>query len=480
MRARSTAALGLLLLTVPVVAVAEAPDNDSRDEAERISRLPADVRGSTTDAETGPADGLDCGEPAGSVWYRIDPGRTRRVVVRLKAGGDLEATLDVYERSRSRHDLVTCEETDRRGSAAVAFRARKGQPYLIRVARLKRSRDGDFRLTLRAAGATRLPGPPLPENGVSGTLDRLERTASPWSVAMRPGRRYRIALQARRGCMRASVYRAGIRPRRGLEPLLRLGCSGYGAFTPRPEHGRRFTVFVNAASDVRGAQRYHLQVGRAGVDDVAPGVPARNYERIAGRLGATLDTVDLYRFDVARRSVLFLNLRTRRSEAPLDLLLLNESGDIVRCDCDGRGNATLHKGLRPGRFFVAARTRGGVATRYSLLRASRTITNTTSVRVNGAAQASLLPGQAASLTATVEPGASGPAVVTIEQFDPIEGWQYADSIRTTAVGGFVSASYVPRAEGRWRATARFVGTREVAPSRAPGFVPFTVGGPLTD
>ena len=473
-------ALGALALTLPVAALADAPDNDSRDEPQRINRLPVELSGTTTDAETGPADGSDCGEPGGSVWYRIDPRRTRKVVVRLAAAGDLEATLDVYERSRSRHDLITCEETDRRGSAAVAFTARKGSAYLIRVARLKRSRDGDFRLSLRPAAGTRLPGPPLPEAGVSGTLDRLERTASPWSVRMRPGERYRISLQARRGCMVASVYRAGVRPRPGLEPLKRLGCSGYGVFTPRPEHGRRFTVFVNAARSVRGTQRYHLQVGRAGADDVAPGVPAANYDRVPGRLGATLDTVDLYRFDVARRSVLFVNLRTRRREAPLDLLLLDAFGDVVRCDCDGRGNAMLHKGLRPGRFFVAARTRGRQAARYSLLRALRTITRTTSVRVNGAGEASVAPGQAVLLSAAVQPAVSGPAVVTIEQFDPIEGWQYADTIRTTASGGAISASYVAPAVGRWRATARFAGTREVAPSKAPGFATFAVGGALTD
>ena len=140
----------------------------------------------------------------------------------------------------------------------------------------------------------------------------------------------------------------------------------------------------------------------------------------------------------------------------------------------------LHKGLRPGRFFVAARTRGRQAARYSLLRALRTITKTTSVRVDGAGEAAVAPGQAVSLSAAVEPAVSGPAVVTIEQFDPIEGWQYADSIRTTAAGGAISAAYSAPAVGRWRATARFAGTREVAPSKAPGFATFTVGGALTD
>jgi hypothetical protein len=296
---------------------------------------------------------------------------------------------------------------------------------------------------------------------------------------MEPGRRYRVSLRAS-GCMPASIYRAGVKPRPGLRPLKKIGCDGYAIFTPRPEYGQRFSVFVDADRARRGLQRYHLQVGRAGADDVAPGIPVRNYSRVAGRLGATLDEVDVYRFDVARRSVLFLNLLTRRSAAALDLMLLDSGGNPIECDCDGRGSAMLHKGLRPGRFFIAARTRGGAAARYTLLRASRTITKTTSVRVNGTGQAILAPGQPALITATLEPAVGGPAVVTIEQFDPLEGWQYADSVRTTASGGLVSASYVPPSEGRWRATVRFRGTREVAPSEAPGFARFDVAGPLGD
>lgn len=470
------AALGTLALTLPVAAVADAPENDSRDEPERINRIPGEAVGTTRDAKTGPADDGACGEVGGSVWYRIDPGRTRRVVARLRAGGDLDATLDVYLRSRSRHDLLTCEPTDRRGNAAVAFTARKGEAYLIRVARRKSSRDGDFRLRLDPVRGPRLPGPPLPAGGISGSVDRLETVAVPWSTTMEPGRRHRISLLHRGGCLRASVYKAGVAPRSGREPLARLSCRGYGVFTPRPEHGRRFTIFVTAARDVRGDQRYHLQVGPAGPDDSAPGLFVRNYERRDGRLGSTLDAVDLYRFDVTRRSVLFLSLRTARRQAPLDLVLLDAWGNVVRCACDGRGDATLHKGLRPGRFFVAARARNGARAEYTLLRASRTITKTR-VRV---ASSTIAPGQAAGLSALVEPAVSGPVTVTVEQFDPLAGWQFVRSLRGTATGGVATIPFVPPSEGRWRATARFDGTREIAPSEAPGFVPFSVGGALRD
>jgi len=123
-------------LAVPGASVAMGePDNDSRDEPQRINLLPADVTGTTVDAHAGEADAPTCADTAGSVWYRVHPGRTRRVVARLRAGGDLDATLDVYLRERSQQSLLTCDASDRRGNAAVAFTARKGQSYLIRVAR---------------------------------------------------------------------------------------------------------------------------------------------------------------------------------------------------------------------------------------------------------------------------------------------------------------------------------------------------------
>jgi hypothetical protein len=128
---------------------------------------------------------------------------------------------------------------------------------------------------------------------------------------------------------------------------------------------------------VRGNQRYHLQVAPAGADDTRPGVLVPNYARLRGALdGSGVDAVDLYRFDVARRSVLFLNLRTPRRRARLDLVLLDAFGNVVRCACDGTGSAELRKGLRPGRFFIAARARNGARAPYRLLRASRTITKT--------------------------------------------------------------------------------------------------------
>jgi hypothetical protein len=200
---------------------------------------------------------------------------------------------------------------------------------------------------------------------------------------------------------------------------------------------------------------------------------------VPGRLGSTLDAIDLYRFDVTRRSVLFLNLRTPRKRAALDLVLYDPFGNVIRCACEGHGDAALRKGLRPGRYFVAARARRGARAPYTLLRASRTITKTR-IRVNGGGAASIAPGQAADVSVLVSPNASGPVTVTVEQFDPIEGWQFVRDLRGTATGGVAHVPFVAPTPGRWRATARFDGTREIAPSETENFVPIVVGGALSE
>src|SRR5687768_11073803 len=97
MRSKLLASALVAGLTIPAATVALGePPNDGRDDAAQIPRLPVLVAGTTKDARAGAADSSPCADTAGSVWYRLDPGRSRRVVVRLAAGGDLDATLDVY------------------------------------------------------------------------------------------------------------------------------------------------------------------------------------------------------------------------------------------------------------------------------------------------------------------------------------------------------------------------------------------------
>jgi len=328
MNARTPALGGLILAAAVLAAVpanADAPANDGRDDAKNVGSLPAHVTGRTagsTKQEHEP--GSPCAAIAGSVWYRFDAKSSRRVVVRLQAGGDLDATLDVYERFRSQQTFQTCDVGDTQGRAAASFPAQRGHSYLVRVGRRAGSAPGPFTIALAGVRGPRLPGPVLPATGVGGSLDRVARTAQPWSVWLTPGVRYRVAVVHRgEGCLRASLYRPHTSPASPAGPTAVIGCNGYRLFTPRAGQGGRYSVLVRAAGQVRGPQRYHLQVAPAGPDDSAPGVFVRNYARQSGGLdGRGVDAVDLYRFDVTKRSVLFLNLQTAARNR-FDLVLLD-------------------------------------------------------------------------------------------------------------------------------------------------------------
>jgi hypothetical protein len=50
--------------------------------------------------------------------------------------------------------------------------------------------------------------------------------------------------------------------------------------------------------------------------------------------------------------------------------------------------------------------------------------------------------------------------------DPLAGWQLHRLVTVQVSGGTGRYGFTPRAEGRWRVTAAFVGTRSAAPSAA--------------
>ncbi len=215
---RFAALVGAVVLLVPAAALA-APDNDDRDTAQRIARLPLAVGGTLADAGRERDEAASpCADGGASVWYRIDPSHNRRIVARLHAAGDLDA-----------------------------LRLRRGVRYRIALTR---------------------PGLAC----IGGTLHEPGATVSD-------------------------------------EPVAMLGCKGYLLFTPR--RNGTHSIVVCAARGVRGPQRSFLAAGGAGRDDSAPGVRVDNYGRIRGGLGR-LDRVDLFRFDVVRRSVLFVHLQTAR------------------------------------------------------------------------------------------------------------------------------------------------------------------------
>lgn len=482
-------AAALATAAVPASAAhAAAPPNDARADAQALAAPPSSVAGTTVGATietTVPEPSGDCGPSGPSVWYALDAGADGRLIVNVQAAGDLDAIVDVFRRVRSQATPVACDVTDKDGDASATFRVKKGERYLVRVAARPGSVAGTFHLDLAlAAPEPTAPGAGLPARGVTRTLDRVGHVADAFSARLRSGVPYRINVAALGGgaagddededaCVSLAVYGPGTRSFDDGDEVKSLGCGGYVLFTPGAGDGGRYSFLVRASSRIRGAQRYHLQVARAGADDTAPGTFIHNFARVRGALkGSGIDVVDLYRFDVKTRSTLFASVATRGS---LDLVLLRDDGARLACACDEDGGAELHRGLRPGRYFLAVRARDGSNAKYTLRRASRTITKS-KIQVNEKRGARVAPGTTVRVGVVTSPHVSGPVTITVERFDPLSGWQF---LRRYHARGGGTIAFTPPAVGKYRFRGSFDGTRGAAPSDT-GTARLTVAGPLVE
>jgi hypothetical protein len=457
-------------LVLPASALAAPPSNDNRANARELS-LPASLNGTTVESTLEADEPGSCAPLKGSVWYSLTAASDARIVVGVDNGGDLDGTLEVFERRRSQLRSVTCERTDEEGKASFSFKPTKGVSYVVRVGQLSNSVPGTFRLDAFAPEPpARGPGPQLPGAGVTRTLDSVQDTDDAFSYRMRSGTSYRVNLAAsgEEGCVALELYPPGTRDFEDASPVRRLRCGGYILFTPGAGEGGRYSMRAVAAPRRRGAQRYHLQAAPALSDDTAPGLFLGNYQRARGSLaGRGVDVVDLYRFDVVRRSDLKLAL----SGGDFELVLLTDRGHRIESTSSEDGG-DLSRRISPGRYFAAVRSSSGASGRYSLTRTSRTITST---RISMEGRSS--PGRRVPITVRVSPGASGPVTVTIQRFDPLGGWLFFRQVRTHSSGGTASAGFTPTGVGRWRARAEFAGSRGAAPSET-GFATVLVAGPL--
>ncbi len=473
--------IAITLLALPRLAEAAAPANDDRADAQAIAKLPASVRGTTVGATLEKDEDKQeiCGlENGGSVWFSFTAPADGRIVLNLDADGDLDAVVEVLRRVRSQTISEDCDSTDERGNGAIELRARKGNTYLVRVARRKNSVEGTFKLDiLNPQPDAKPPGPRLPRNGVRDTVQRVLDPDDAWSVTLREGRTYRFALSARgTSCDSAAIYPPGTNSFNSGRTVAFLPCDGYGLFTPGPREGGRYSIRVQARGSARGKQSYHLQVGPAGADDIAPGRFITNRANVSGRLdGSRLDFVDLYRFDVVDRSNLLLVLDSS-GEQDFDLRLVNDAGRRVACSCGDGGEERISRRIRPGRYYAAVEAASGARGRYTLRRVSRSITRTV-ITVNGKPRAESLPGAALRFGVAISPGATGPVTLIIQRHDPFVGWQFHRRVVVTASGGQASYSFSPPAVGRWRAKAFYEGSPTFARS-ASGYARALVAAPL--
>ena len=465
-RAWSIGVVIVVVLAVVPAAGAAPPPNDKRANATQLGQPPVTVSGNTTGATRDATDPASyCGGFDGTLWYKLSGAEPGRIVLRFSAGGDLDAFVAVYKVVRSQLALQRCAGTDARGKAALLFTADRDATYLIEVARLTDSADGDFQFRLFAPEpSSRPPGRALPRGGVTSTVDPLVDFDDAWSVPMRPGIPYKVNLVPARGkCVGLSLYRPGTRSFSSSRPMHSLGCGGYLTLTPGPGGGGRYTLLVTAAGTRPGAERYRLAAGPVGADDTAPGTPIANLQTRRGALnGRALDVVDLYRFDVETRSDVTLGLREPGS-ASFDLVLVGETGRRLGCECGEEGSRRLTTKLAPGHYFVVVRSRAFSRGRYALSLLVRQIT-TVGISFGGGIAS---PHQAVAATAHVAFATGGRIAFRIERFDPLMGWQFAKRYeRRVDGGGTATAVFVPPTIGRWRVRAFYAGTRTTSPSKS--------------
>jgi hypothetical protein len=418
----------------------------------------------------------NCASISGSVWYSVTAPAKGDIVVDLKAAGDLDATVEVFRRTRSQLSSIDCQTTDKDGAAESDFRVAKDDTFLIRVGQRSNSVPGTFTLDVElAVPPENPPGKALPAKGARGTLDRVANPSDAYAIRMQEGVKYRFNLSssAEDACLPLSLYAPHTQAFDEDSPVDTLRCGGYATFTPGAGEGGVYSLVPGIGRE-KDATPYHLQASRVGPDDVAPGIFVRNYARIHGSLNANgLDVQDLYRFDVTRRSALNLGFK---GEDGMSVTLLKDSGGRLDTALSGEGGIKIN--LSKGRYYAAVRAGAGSRGKYTLTRVSKTITRT-SARVDGRKSHTVGPNASVDLSAVVTTRATGPADLFVERFDPVDGWSFLKRFRVNVANGRAHVSFRPPAIGSYRLRVEYLGSRGSQASES-GYAHFRVQAPLTE
>ena len=299
------------------------------------------------------------------------------------------------------------------------------------------------------------PGAPLSARGASDRVDPLYDPSDAWSVRMDEGVTYRINATTRKGCVVVSLYGPGTRSfgsrGRDVHP-----CGGYFTFTPGPGLSGLYSVLVAAQGGTEAVVAYHLEAAAAGPDDEGPGVPLADGVKTTGSVSARgVDMVDVYRFDLAAKSRVAVDLA---SQANLRLELRTVTGETL---AETSAGAPLRKTLGPQTYLLVVSATQGAAGAYALTQHARVVTKTV-LKADGRASATVGPGRSVTLAAVTTPDPSGGEVrLRADYRDALAGWVYR---KTWTVPAGSSVLFMPTAVGDWRVRAVFLGTRASSPS----------------
>ena len=439
---------------------AAPPANDNRADAAVLQpshRVSGTLVAATLEATK---DQSSCTGTDSSVWYEFTAPDSGVVALRMAAGGQMDASVDVYRKVRSRLNLVTCTQTDDNGKATIEQDGlRPGGTYLVRVGNEVGSTASTFTLKLLVPAAPPTPpGRHLPRVGVRDHVNRIFDPGDAWRHTLTAGRTMRLSLKNTH-CDSLEVFAPGTTSFDTGDRVAYLPCGGFRIFTPDRSGTYFFVVRVTNGFEV---QHYRLQVAPAGADDTVPGIRIHNHHTVKGHVNGGIDSRDLYRFDVTHRSALRLSV----SGGP-SLTLVRDTGERVA------SGQLITRTVLPGRFYVAVDGAGAYALHLSL----RTVTHAT-LLVNGHRGATIRPSATARFLLRVQPVARGASDLTIERFDPISGWQFLRTYHPRVVNGVARVRFHPPTIGRYRARATYLGSRNSAPS-ASRVASLVVRDPLT-
>lgn len=443
----------MIAVLVPgVAAAAPPPPNDAVATPAALDGTQSSLSGTTdgaTLAKTDPAAACD-EQLAATVWYSLTNVPARNVVLRLTAQDALDAVIDVYHLRNGRLSSVNCAETEDNGVATIGVTARNGD--LVLVGQTTGSASGAFTLqALVPEVPEALPGREL--RGVArSSVEELLDESDLWNVHLFPGTTYRISLVATTAgaCPTVKLFQPGGPPSDARE-LLYLRCNSATSFTPGPEGGGRYLLLVELAYG-DGRIPYRLQVARAEPDDTAPGLKLRAGVWRRGRLAPmTIDQLDMYRFSVAARSDVTLQLASAQP-SKVSLLLLRDTGSSL---ASGRA---IRRPLAPGVYYVVVSAPAGTpSVAYRLRLRERGVSTLTA---HGLDRGHVPFGTELAFSAVIGKPAGRAAVLEIDRFDPLHGWLYVRTFRVAvSVGATASFAWRPPHVGAYR-------VRVVAPSRS--------------
>jgi hypothetical protein len=417
----------------PAPVLVPAPVNDARGHAAPVPAEHTSTWGRTTESTIGWNDPRETcgGQLEGTVWYRVDSPPSTDLVLRLVAHGQLDAGLAAYRFIDGRLRSVGCDTTDENGIATIGFRAHHDD--LVLVGQLAGSKPGRFRLlTLVPQPVEHSPGQSL-HGGVVSTVDRFLDPEDIWNVTLRAGMTYRLRFQGKGD--RAVMYS----PVTGEEVSTFYG-SGYHLFTPGPSGGGRYVIYVTAGYR-DGLSRYSYRVEPAGLDDTGPGRLLHAAGWSTGELDPRgVDVVDMYRFELSRRSDILLVLGRPRNKG-VEMLLMRDDGTTI-----ARGQA-FRRPLPAGSYAVSVYGNPGApAVGYRLALRVHEVSHLV------ASAKTVVQGAPVILAGSVGRAAGRHVTLEIDRIDPVQGWVYERVYDIPVlVGRTVALTWLPSQVGRYRA-----------------------------